>query len=365
VGAANSTANFSVTSEGTLPLSYQWQSNGVAIAGATSTTFSIPNATVASSATYSVSVSNSVATTNISATLTVASPSGYAAQVIADHPAAYWRLSEHSGPVALDSWGTNDGVYAGTEVFSVQGALGGDPNTAVHFAGDGASWVQVPYSSVLNGGLDPNGSFTVECWVKPDNKGSDAGFAVPVASVNLNANRSGYFFLEQPDGWQLRLGNSSGYLAGWNAAAGSVGGEPQANTWYHLVGAYDGVSSTGYIYINGVQVKSNSVDSLAINDAAPFYIGDRGDGAGFAGVVDEVAVYNTNLPPARVLAHYTGGIPPSITIVRSGSNLILTWPSGTLQHADQVTGPYSDVPGATSGMSITPSANQSFYRLRL
>ena len=106
---------------------------------------------------------------------------------------------------------------------------------------------------------------------------------MPVASVDLNANRSGYFFLLQPDGWQLRLGNTSGYLAGWNGAAGSVGGTPQTNRWYHLVGAYDGAGANGYIYINGVQVKSNAVADLAQNGAATFNIGDRGDGAPFAG----------------------------------------------------------------------------------
>ena len=293
-------------------------------------------------------------------------PSGYAAAVIADNPVGYWRLGEAAGPVALDSWGTNNGSYFGTETFGLPGALGGDANTSVDFAGNGASLVRVPYNSGFNGGLDPNGSWTVECWVRPDLDAATEGglFAVPIASVDLNANRSGYFFLEQADGWQLRLGNSAGYLDGWNGGAGSFGGVPQANTWYHLVGQYDGAAENGYAYVNGVQVKSAAVAALANNGAATFNIGDRGDGAPFAGRVDEVAVYTGVLSANRIKAHYNAGQAPVITVSRSGNNLTLSWPSGVLYQADFVSGPYTVVGGAASPFPVTPTLARKFYLLR-
>ena len=367
-GAGNRTATFSVTAEGTLPLSYQWQSNGIPIQGATSPSLTISNVTASSAATYSVAVSNPVSSTNVSATLAFISPTGYPAAVIADNPVGYWRLSEASGPTALDSWGTNNGAYYGNEVFGMSGAIAGDPNTSVDFAGDGASLVRVPYSSDYNGGRDPNGSWTVECWVRPDLDAATEGglFAVPVASVNLNANRAGYFFLEQADGWQLRLGNSSGYLDGWNGSAGSVGGTPQANTWYHLVGAYDGAVGVGYIYVNGTQVKSNVVSGLEQNLAASFNIGDRGDGAPFAGRVDEVAVYSGVLPASRIQAHYAAATaqPPSITLTRSGNTVTLTWSKGVLYQSSSVTGTYTPVTGATSPWPVTAGPGANFYLLR-
>lgn len=367
-GAANRTATFSVTAEGTLPLGYQWQSNGVPIPGAITPSLTINNASPASSATYSVVVSNPVGNTNVAASLAVVSPGGYAATVIADNPMAYWRLGEASGPTALDSWGTNNGTYFGNETFGVAGALGGDPNTAVDFAGDGSSLMRAPYSSDLNGGRDPNGSWTVECWVRPDLDAATEGglFAVPVASVNLSANRSGYFFLEQPDGWQLRLGNSSGYLSGWNGGAGSVGGVPQANTWYHLVGAYDGAAGVGYIYVNGVQVKSNSVAGLAQNDAATFNIGDRGDGAPFAGSVDEVAVYTGVLSASRIQAHYAAGAaqPVRISFTRTGQVITLSWPKGVLYQSSSINGTYTQVNNATSPHQVTAGGGANFYLLR-
>ena len=365
-GAAINSATFSVNAEGTLPLGYQWKSNGVGIAGATSSSYTVLNITANSSATYSVTVTNPVSSTNVSATLSVITPTGYAGAVIADNPMGYWRLGERAGPTLLDSWGTNNGTYFGTETFGLSGALLRDADTSVDFAGNGSSLARVPYSSDLNGGRDPNGSWTVECWVYPDfDAATEAGlFAVPVASVNLAANRSGYFFLEQADGWQLRLGNSSGYLSGWNGAAGSFGGVPQANAWYHLVGEYDGAAGMGYVYVNGVQVKSAPVVDLAQNAAANFTIGDRGDGAPFAGRVDEVAVYTGVLSAARVQAHYYAAQPPKITVTRSGANLTLTWATGVLYQADNISGPYTIVSGATSPYPVTANQGSAFYLLR-
>jgi hypothetical protein len=57
---AGQTATFSVTASGTAPLSYQWQKNGVAIGGATSSSYTTPAETTADNgAQFNVVVSNS------------------------------------------------------------------------------------------------------------------------------------------------------------------------------------------------------------------------------------------------------------------------------------------------------------------
>ncbi len=53
------TASFSVTADGLMPLYYQWQFDSAGIAGATGTNYTIANAQVASSGSYTVIVSNS------------------------------------------------------------------------------------------------------------------------------------------------------------------------------------------------------------------------------------------------------------------------------------------------------------------
>src|ERR1700722_16557564 len=70
---AGQTDTFSVTATGTAPLSYQWQKNGTAISGATSSSYTTPATTSSDSgAPFTVVVSNSAGTvTSNAATLTV------------------------------------------------------------------------------------------------------------------------------------------------------------------------------------------------------------------------------------------------------------------------------------------------------
>ena len=72
---------FSVSASGTTPLSYQWFSNGVSIAAATSSTFSLNNVQTNFAATYSVVVSNVAgAATSAGAVLTVIAPPSISVQ---------------------------------------------------------------------------------------------------------------------------------------------------------------------------------------------------------------------------------------------------------------------------------------------
>ena len=82
--AAGQTATFSVTATGTAPLSYQWQKNGAAIAGATSSSYTTPAETASDNgAQFSVVVSNSAGTaTSNAAILTVNAPPAVTAQPV-------------------------------------------------------------------------------------------------------------------------------------------------------------------------------------------------------------------------------------------------------------------------------------------
>ncbi len=86
---AGQTATFSVVASGTAPLSYQWQKNGAAIAGATAASYTTPAETAADNgATFAVVVSNSVGSaTSSSAKLNVAAAGGPVAPSITVQPA--------------------------------------------------------------------------------------------------------------------------------------------------------------------------------------------------------------------------------------------------------------------------------------
>ena len=81
-----------------------------------------------------------------------------------------------------------------------------------------------------------------------------------------------------------------------------------------------------------------------------------------------MAIFNYALTPAQLQqlasAGVTGVSPVTLSIQRSGGNLILTWPRGTLLEADNVTGPFVTT-SATSPYLIAPTATQKFYRVQV
>ncbi len=57
--------------------------------------------------------------------------------------------------------------------------------------------------------------------------------------------------------------------------------------------------------------------------------------------------------------------PPKMRIARSGADVVITWTqTGTLQSADALAGPWSDIPGATSPRTIAPPVGTKFYRIK-
>lgn len=68
------TVTLDATADGTTPFSYQWQKDGVAIAGATAATLVKANIQVADSGTYSVVISNSAGAVTPSLVFTVTAP---------------------------------------------------------------------------------------------------------------------------------------------------------------------------------------------------------------------------------------------------------------------------------------------------
>jgi len=56
---------------------------------------------------------------------------------------------------------------------------------------------------------------------------------------------------------------------------------------------------------------------------------------------------------------------PRLTLTSSGGNIVLTWPVGTLQQADEVNGTYTNLSGVTPPYTNSATAIKKFYRLKL
>ncbi|MHB8503922.1 MAG: immunoglobulin domain-containing protein, partial [Candidatus Acidiferrales bacterium] len=94
---AGQTATFTVVAAGTAPFSYQWQKNGTAISGATSSAYSTPATTSSDSgALFTVVVTNSVgSTTSSAATLNVISVTVIdGINIPASHPRMFWNATK-------------------------------------------------------------------------------------------------------------------------------------------------------------------------------------------------------------------------------------------------------------------------------
>lgn len=161
--------------------------------------------------------------------------------------------------------------------------------------------------------------------------------------------------------------------------------------WVHVVEVYTGSNSNLLCYTNGVLMATvaltNNYESEAIygTHKLPFVIGsycasysgggtiatgfERGDF--WHGGVSHVALYNYTLTASQILNHYQVGstvipaAPPTITIQRSGANLIVSWTSVSLQKAASVTGPWTDVTNAVSPYTVGATNSALFFRAKL
>jgi hypothetical protein len=236
--------------------------------------------------------------------------SAYSNAVLADSPTGYWRLGETSGTTAIDSSGSDNGVYTNGPALGQASLLPGDSaNRAVRFDGSN-DYVRVPSS----GSLSPAVQVSLEAWIKPASLPASGAFAsilTKAESYSLQFNGPRLEFTIIQSGARRRLQAPSGAIVAGQA--------------YHVVGTYDG--ATQRLYVNGVQVASAALTGAITTNGNPLTIGSwNGSSEFLAGTIDEAAVYPTALSAARVGAHRQAGIgaPPPDPTVKDPSNLTAT-----------------------------------------
>jgi hypothetical protein len=220
--------------------------------------------------------------------------STYRDVVLADAPVGYWRLGEAAGAQAADEVApAHDGMYVGAVSLGEQGAIAGDPDTAARF--DGISG-QVVIGDYLD--FPDTDAFSVEAWIDPD----DVQAAVCCSMIVSKQTTP------MDDGWQIGIAEVPQVVfvaREVDPSFENAGGLLPVGKWVHVVGTYD--STTMRVYIDGVEVDAVPSSVLLSDHAAPLKIGSRDDGEIYAGLIDEVAVYDHALTPERVLAHHVAG----------------------------------------------------------
>jgi hypothetical protein len=120
------TATFSVTATGTGPLAYQWYDNGVAITGATSSTYTTPPTTLGNSGSvFTVTVTNLAGTvTSMGATLTVTSIPPVAKSLVPSNATPPYNTSVNLFPTFSGGTGVIGSMGVGSSDITASAASG-------------------------------------------------------------------------------------------------------------------------------------------------------------------------------------------------------------------------------------------------
>jgi len=293
-------------------LAYQWQKSGVALAGATTSSYAVVGVTTTNAGAYKVTVTNSLGTASAGpVTVTVVSPvpGSYEATILADNPEAWWRLDEPNFGAMYDSLGRHDGYYtniSGTPAtLGAPGVIRGSSDTAVSTDGTNPWFGVVPYDAILG-----SSEFSLECWAKvPD---SVANYC-PVSF--FQSSRQGEFLYADSGAgtWRGAIGGAGSQFQ-FFFLGDTFGAQIVSNKWMHLIITYGASISGLRSYVNGQGVDptgaTNIYGNFPRNVSSPLLIGGVGSPMNykFKGTVDEVAFYTHPLTPSQALAHYTAAL---------------------------------------------------------
>ena len=239
----------------------------------------------------------------------------YADAVAQDTPIAWYRMGEPSGAV-VDQTGGSDGTAFGGVTRDIPGPIGASDDGAIDFNGT-SGYVSVPHQAKLSLG---NGPWSIELWARRDSIGGNYRFMVdkgepsPGMYFDITSNR---FTLEKSN----------------NPIVARESGSTTDSNWHHWVATRSADGLTTRIYKDGTNVTVLVSAQTFASTTTAMFIGafvTGGPGFHFDGAIDEVAVYNVELPTSRVEAHYAaasgGGATEPVTL------------DGAILRVDPVTG---------------------------
>src|SRR4051794_13119336 len=272
---------------------------------------------------------NSSTSPAVSVTVSSASLSAYASDVLSDGATSYWRLGEATAGTVQDMAGTDTATAGAGVTPGAVGALGGDTDTASTFTGTSTGF------AATNNPAPAPASFTIEAWVNTTSVrgGKILGFGDSRTANSVNSDR------------HLYMDTTGHVLFGVNDSALRTLQSPAAyndGSWHHIAAT---LSPDGAIlYVDGQPVARDQTIASALPYSGYWRIGGddltgwpRNPTSAFlAGSIDEAAVYDKALPIYAVQRHY----------IDSGR---------TLPVKDRPTDPY--------GAAVYDSSPEAYWRL--
>jgi hypothetical protein len=351
---AGATLNASVANSGTPPFVYQWYFNNGAnpISTAATPTLTIADLQLTNAGSYTCVVSNQYGTApSTPLNLTVLAPTTYQQSLLSLNPIAYWPLNETNGTIAHDLIGNNNGAYNGGFTLAQAGptnSIFGSPSRSALFDGT-SGYVDIP-----EGPFDITGAISVVAWVDVLTVPGFAGlFGHGDPSWRMSINGSG-----EP-------GASDGSATDATSPAGINDGN-----WHMVAYTYTGVpgNNNGLLYVDGALVGGNNVTAAPAGDGLDVWIGgspDYGTARLLNAKIAHAAIFTQALTATQVqdlqTGVYTG--PVNLSVMRSGSSVVLTWQAGILLQAPAVLGPWTTNNAAVSPYTVPVTAGNQFFKV--
>ena len=297
IGGTNyfgSSPTFSVTAVGAFPTAYQWLTNGVAVSGATNTSFTLTNCQMTGPTTFACVLTNiyGKATSMVWSVSYLAAPvAPFPQAVLAAQPMAYWRLNEpddgqfdgNNGALCHDYQSGNNGLYTNMILGNATVGTGYSPSTDPTTPAAEFGIFTTPNSDAS--GMGPNidfssytnAAFTVAIWANGN------GFATRNGNAGLvtkGVNSFEEFVMDEGGPAQalrfgVRVGTAGNTFFGANAF--SLANDSR---WHFVVGVCDEPHTNVAIYVDGRLYAMTTVPTnsglLQSSSTTPVRIGDRG-----------------------------------------------------------------------------------------
>ena len=231
-----------------------------------------------------------------------AGTSAYRAAVLADGPIAYWRMGTKSGVlIPNEVGGTNALILQGRFDLGRPGAIAGDDDTAIRFDGLTTGYARAVDPRPFD--FASGAPFTIEWWAKHEPVDGGAAFQHMIAASEGTSPRSG-------NGYFVYFAGDTQVQAEFEVPdAGSTLTAQSPLGWRHYALVFDGMIVS--LVVDGTVVASKAAMGKLAARTSAFVVGatsgrtssDIG-GYGFAGLIDEVAVYDKALSLPSIVAHH-------------------------------------------------------------